>query len=177
MSTIIEIPTLRTPNLVLRAFRPDDLDPLAALNADPTFRQYLAGGTLLSREQSWGSMETALGQWALRGYGLFAVEADGRFIGRVGILHPAEWAEPELAWGIAPASWGRGLASEAARAARDWCFARFAFPGLASFILPENLRSRRVAARLGAVPDGSVVIRGLLAERWHHPAPGTGVPA
>ena len=52
MSTIIEIPTLRTPNLTLRAFRPADLDAFAAMNADPVFRRYLGGGALLSREQT-----------------------------------------------------------------------------------------------------------------------------
>lgn len=167
----IEIPTLHTPRLTLRAFRADDWDAFAALNADISFRQYL-GGTPLNRAQSWALMETALGQWALRGYGLFAVEHEGRFIGRVGILHPADWPEPELAWGVAPAVWGRGLATEAARTVRDWGFARFGFSRLVSFILPENQRSRRVARKLGATHDGGVEVRGFAAELWAHHAPG-----
>lgn len=172
MSTIIEIPTLQTPNLTLRAFRPSDLDRFSALNADKTFRQFLGGGGVLSRQQSWAAMETALGQWALRGYGLFAVEAEGHFVGRVGILHPAEWPEPELAWGIAPAAWGRGLATEAARAVRDWGFVHHGFPRLVSFILPQNQRSARVAQKLGAVREGSVTVRDFGADLWVHPAPG-----
>lgn len=173
MSTGFEIPTLHTERTVLRAFRPGDLEPLSAMNADPLFRRWL-GGRLLSRTESWGVMETALGQWALRGYGLFAVDVAGRFAGRVGLLHPLDWPEPELAWGLAPAFWGQGLAAEASAAARDWAFRQLRFGELASFILVENARSRRVAEKLGAVRQGTVEIRGLVAERWVHPAPGRG---
>lgn len=177
MTTVIEIPTLTTERIVLRAFRPGDHDAFATLNADPAFRRHLGDGRILSRDETWASMESALGQWALRGYGLFAVEGAGQFIGRVGILHPADWPEPELAWGLAPARWGCGYATEAARAVRDWGFATFGFPRLVSFILPDNHASRRVAARLGAVREGTTPIRGLAAEQWVHPAPGRGVVA
>jgi RimJ/RimL family protein N-acetyltransferase len=117
-------------------------------------------------------MERALGQWALRGYGLFAVEFDGRLAGRVGVLHPAEWPEPELAWGIAPDLWGRGFAVEATKAALDWSFRTRGFSTLASFILDGNIRSVRVAEKLGAVPTGPIEVLGLAAGRWEHRAPG-----
>lgn len=174
MSTIFEIPTLCTPRLILRAFRASDWDAYAAMNADPDVRQWL-GGRVLSGQESWTLMEAALGQWALRDYGLFVVEADGAFAGRIGLLHPAEWPEPELAWALTRGFWGSGMATEAAAAVRDWAFERFAFPHLASFILPENLRSRRVAERLGATRDGKIDLRGVVADRWVHPRPGTGV--
>jgi RimJ/RimL family protein N-acetyltransferase len=146
------------------------------MNADVEVRRWL-GGRLLSRQESWTVMETALGQWALRGYGLFAVECQGRFAGRIGVLHPADWSEPELAWGLCSDFWGQGLATEAAAAVRDWAFDRFGFGELASFILAENARSRRVAEKLGAVRQESIEIRGLIAERWVHPRPGRGVVA
>jgi RimJ/RimL family protein N-acetyltransferase len=174
MTTVFEIPTLRTDRLTLRAFRPTDLDGLAAMNTDVEVRRWL-GGRLMSRAECWGLMEASLGQWALRGYGLFAVEVEGCFAGRIGILHPADWPEPELAWGLAQPFWGRGLATEAAARARDWAHATLAVQELASFILSENRRSRRVAEKLGAVRDGKVELRGMVADRWVHPAPGRGV--
>ena len=174
MNTTFEIPALRTPRLILRAFRPSDHDAYAAMNADPDVREWL-GGRVLSAQETWALMETALGQWALRGYGLFAVEAGGTFAGRIGLLHPAEWPEPELAWALARGFWGNGLATEAAAAVRDWAFERFGFPHLASFILPENLRSRRVAEKLGATRDGKIELRGVVADRWVHQRPGMGV--
>jgi RimJ/RimL family protein N-acetyltransferase len=175
MTTVIEIPTLRTARLELRAFRAGDLDGLAAMNADPDVRHFLYAGRELTREDCWLQMTSAIGQWGLRGYGFFAVEADGRFAGRIGVLHPLDWPEPELAYALGAPFRGRGLATEAVAAVRDWAFAHCGFTRLASFILPANVRSARVAARLGAVKQGIVEIRGFVADRWVHPAAGTGV--
>lgn len=156
----MQIPTLKTDRLLLRALRASDWDAYAAMNADHAVRQWL-GGNLLSREQAWTQMESILGQWALRGYGMFAVESEGRLAGRIGILHPADWSEPELAWTLAAPFWGRGFASEAAMEVRRWAFAQFGWERLVSYIVPENIRSHRVAEKLGAVKDGSVAVRGV----------------
>ena len=67
----MDIPTLTTDRLVLRGLRASDWDDYATMNADPEVRRWLSG-TLLSREQAWEQMATFLGQWALRGYGVFA---------------------------------------------------------------------------------------------------------
>jgi RimJ/RimL family protein N-acetyltransferase len=175
MATIFEVPALRTDRLVLRAFRAGDLDAWAAMEADPEVRRY-RGNNLRTRDEAWAAMETSLGQWALHGYGLFALEhaTDGEFVGFAGILHPADWPEAELAYSLARPCWGQGLAIEAARAARDWAFAQRGFSRLASFILPENFRSIRVAERLSAVREGMVELRGFRAEWWVHRSPGTG---
>ena len=169
MVTTFEIPTLRTHRLMLRAFRPGDLDPFAAMEADPDVRRY-RGNNLRTRDEVWSVMQSALGQWALRGYGLFALErvAEGLFAGFAGILHPVEWPEPELAYSLAKEAWGQGLATEAAAAAREWVFERHGFSCLPSFIISGNIRSIHVAQRLGAVRDGTVTIRGFEAERWVH---------
>lgn len=179
MSTTFEIPTLHTERLTLRAFRPADIDAWSEMEADPEVRRY-RGNNPRSRNEAWTAMETSLGQWALRGYGLFALErkSDGRFIGIAGVLQPADWPEPELSYSLAQHAWGGGLAMEAAAAARDWGFAQHRFPRLASFILPDNTRSQRVAQKLGAVREGMVPLRGLQAEWWvHRPAMTTGLLA
>jgi|ERR1700733_2536707 len=174
MSTPFEIPTLRTERLVLRAFRATDLDALAAMQANAEVRRFLGTGTPLSRADTWAVTERAIGQWSLRGYGMFAAEADGRCAGWAGILHPLEWPEPELGYALDQPFWGRGLASEAARAARDWAFATHGFARLASFIRPDNARSIRVAEKLGAVREGMIELRGFPAEWWVHWPPGHG---
>jgi RimJ/RimL family protein N-acetyltransferase len=163
------IPTLHTPRLLLRAFAPRDLPAFAAMERDPAVREF-RGGNLLDEHQVWTAMQMLLGQWALRGYGVFALErrADAVFVGFAGILHPADWPEPELAYSLARPHWGEGLAVEAAAAARDWAARVCRFPRLVSFILADNARSKRVAARLGAVRDGCVVLRGTTAERWRY---------
>jgi RimJ/RimL family protein N-acetyltransferase len=169
MSTTFEIPTLQTERLTLRAFRAADIDAWAAMEADPEVRRY-RGNDPRSRAQAWAVMEASLGQWALRGYGLFAIEhvADARFIGFAGVLHPTDWPEPELSYSLARQAWGHGFATEAAAAAREWAFSCPGLARLASFILPENARSIRVAQQLGATRDGTVTLRGFEAEWWVH---------
>jgi RimJ/RimL family protein N-acetyltransferase len=172
----MRIPILTTPRLTLRSFEVGDWEAFAAMNADPAVRQWL-GGTILSRAQTWSQMETMLGQWALRGYGMFAVVLAGRFIGRIGILHPADRPEPELAWSLASPSWGNGLATEAAGRVREWAFEAFPRWRLVSYIVSENVRSRRVAEKLGAMREGAAVVGGFEADVWVHYRPGAGVVA
>lgn len=176
MTTTIGIPTLHTDRLVLRAFRAADWDSFAAMEANPEVRRY-RGGNLLSREEAWSAMQMLLGQWALRGYGVFAIAegGTGRFAGFTGVLHPVDWPEPELAYSLDQPFWGQGYAVEAAAAARDWAFAQHGMERLASFILPDNARSIRVAETLGAVREGTVALRGFVAEWWVHRRPGVGV--
>ncbi len=168
------IPTLTTSRLTLRAIRAGDWDAFAAMNADPIGRKFLGGNTL-TRAETWTQMENYLGQWALRGYGHFAVEAAGGFAGRIGIWHPVDWPEPELGWTLARPFWGQGLATEAAACVRDWAFSQFGWDHLVSYIDPENARSRRVADRLGAVRQGPVTLRSFVVDVWRHPAPGSGI--
>ena len=171
MTTLIEIPTLRTARLILRAFRASDLDDLATMNADPDVRHFLYAGREVTRGDTWIQMAAAIGQWGLRGYGFFAVEAEARFAGRIGVLHPLEWPEPELAYALDAPFLRQCLATESVAAVRDWAFARFGFARLASFILPTNARSAGVVARLGAVKEGTVELRGFVTDRWVHAPP------
>lgn len=168
------IPTLKTSRLVLRALDAGDWDEYAALNADSRVRDWL-GGRVLTRAEAWDQMALFRGQWALRGYGIFAVECGGRLAGRVGLLHLGNWPEPELAWTMAPAFWGQGLATEAAACARDWAFATFGWERMVSYILPSNLRSRRVAEKLGAAVERQILRADVPHDVWVHPAPGRGV--
>ena len=173
--TRIEIPTLTTPRLILRALRAEDLDPFAAMNANPEVVRYLGTGQPISPAQTWDQMAHMLGQWPLRGYGFFAVveAASGRFIGRSGILHTLAWPEPELAYGLDQPWWGKGYATESAIAIRDWAFTTLGFTHLASFIRPDNRASAAVLRRLGATRTGMITLLGGEAERWEHTADGT----
>jgi RimJ/RimL family protein N-acetyltransferase len=171
--TAFEIPSVVTERLRLRAFRAGDLDAYAAMQANPEVMRYLVTGGTATRVQVWYTMLTAMGSWALRRYGMWAVEeiATGRFAGSVGIFQPLDWPEPEIAYSLDRPFWGRGLATEAAGAARDWLFANFPYPRAASFIRPENRASIRVAERLGAVCEGTTELRGVTFQHWVHRRP------
>lgn len=100
--TLIEIPSLMTDRLRLRAFQASDLDAYAAMQADPDVMRYLVTGRTSKRAEVWRTMATYLGAWALRGYGMWACEKidGGAFIGSVGTFQPLDWPEPEISYSL-----------------------------------------------------------------------------
>ena len=168
------IPTLCTPRLTLRALTATDLDRFAAFNANADVTRYLGAGTTRTRAETWSAMTSMLGQWALRGYGMLAITERGSdlFIGRAGLLHPYEWPEPELAYGLDQPYWGHGYATEAAAALRTWMFETHAPPRLISYVRPGNTASTSVLRKLGATRGDDVDMMGQPAELWVHTKPG-----
>lgn len=129
---------------------------MAAINRDPEVTRYLNRPVDERAVNAFFAGVTE--HWAAHGFGIYAVESrepdgDGRFIGFVGLEYPTflpELAErPELGWRLARDTWGRGLATEAATAARDDAFTRLGLPDLISIIHPHNVRSQRLAQKLG----------------------------
>ena len=157
--------------LILRGPRESDFDAFAAFGASD--RAHWIGGPF-SRHRSWGGFLATFGHWALRGYGMWMAEdrASGRTAGRIGMIFNDGWAEPELGWQIFDGFEGKGLAQEAARAARDHAARHFRLDGVISYIRAENTRSRALAERLGAThtTDFAHPKFGTL-HLWRHPSP------
>src|SRR5262249_7335550 len=120
-------------------------------------------GEPLSREDAWRQVAMFLGHWQLRGFGMWAAEefGTGQFVGRIGLHYPDGWPDRELGWALRRQFWGRGLATEAARAVAHHAFHGLGWDHLISLILPGNARSIRVAERLGARPASGISIRGV----------------
>ncbi len=154
--------TLETPRLILRLFREADLDAYADMCGDPEVMRYIAAGQPLSRAESWRSMATMLGHWQLRGYGLWAVEerASGEMVGRIGCWNPEGWPGLEVGWMLRRRYWGRGFATEGARASLDYAFGVLGCEHVISLIRPENAASIRVAERLGERLEGRTELMG-----------------
>lgn len=151
----LDIPTIETERLVLRAFREGDAEPLAAIHGDEQVMRYLGGMTDGSAHSAFNTILGYLGHWHLRGFGRWAVEekASGRMIGRTGFYENAhEWPGNELGWTFVREMWGKGYATEAARAARDFGFERLGMSRVFSMINPQNAASQAVAKRLGETP-------------------------
>jgi RimJ/RimL family protein N-acetyltransferase len=90
---------------------------------------------------------------------------------------PSTWAnagshgQPELGWALIRAHWGHGYATEAAAAIREWAHECRSIERLVSLISSDNVRSQRVAERLGAIPTETVtpVDSGRKTVVWRHP--------
>jgi RimJ/RimL family protein N-acetyltransferase len=150
---VLQIPTLVTERLRLRAFRGSDFEEYAALNADREVLRYIAGGGLepWDRSRSWRHLAFLMGHWQLSGCGMWAVEQreTGAFLGIAGFAAPAGWPGFELAWTLARRWWGHGYATEGARAALAHAFTAWHQDRVISMIHPENRASIRVAERIG----------------------------
>jgi RimJ/RimL family protein N-acetyltransferase len=147
--------TIETERLRLRQFTLDDCGPVARLIADAEVMRFIGGASTKSWD-AWGYVTRTLGHWVLRGYGPYAAveKATGVFVGRVGFLNPETWPGIEIAWTLARPYWGKGYATEAAAAVARVGFGALKADRLISLIHPENVNSRRVAERIGAVREG-----------------------
>lgn len=144
------MPTLETGRLLLRPFAEGDLDAYAAIVADPEVMRYV-GGRPLDRAEAWRQIALFLGHERLRGWTNNAVvdRATGALLGRCGLWRPEGWPGLEVGWMLGRAAWGHGYATEAALAWRDWTFAVLGARELVSVVHRDNLRSARVAERIG----------------------------
>jgi RimJ/RimL family protein N-acetyltransferase len=146
-------PILTTSRLRLRSWRDEDLDPFAALNADPRVMRHFQAP--LTRDESDLMAARIRERMSDQAFGLWAVEVPGTadFIGYVGLSVPGFTAHftpcVEVGWRLAFDHWGRGYASEAARAALAHAFSSLRMEEVVSFTVPANLRSIGVMQRIG----------------------------
>jgi RimJ/RimL family protein N-acetyltransferase len=153
-SVATAVPVLRTARLTLRAPRLGDFPAYAAIASSD--RGVHVGGPLTETE-AWDDFCRMTANWLLRGHGVWAIETHaGDTVGFVLIGFEPGDADPELGWFLIESAEGQGYASEAAMAVHHHAFARLGLDRLVSYIAPENAASARVAARLGARPEGDL---------------------
>jgi RimJ/RimL family protein N-acetyltransferase len=153
-----------TDRLVLRAWTPVDRDAFAAMNADPEVMRYVGDGAPMTRAQSDQLVDAIQSHWERHGFGLWCAalrEDPDTCIGFVGLaipsFLPAVLPAVEVGWRLARPTWGRGLATEGARAALAHAFSRLQLRSVISIIDPDNERSIRVAEKLGMRHEASHV--------------------
>ena len=167
----LPIPVIETERLVLRAPREDDFEAHAGLMASE--RSRFIGGPQ-DKPTAWRGFCSALGHWALRGYGMWMVadKADDTPLGRVGFINHLGWDEPELGWHVYGAAEGKGVAHEAALAAREHGSKHLGLDGVISYIDPANSRSVKLAERLGARFEREGEVVGHPCHVYRHPKQG-----
>lgn len=174
MTPIIEHETGR---LRLLAWQERHVAPFAAMGADPEVMRYFP--STQTEAQSRAAVDGWRAQFAERGWSNWAVELKdtGEFIGFVGLSIPRRVLPfspcVEVGWRLARRHWGRGYATEGARASLQIGFEQLGLDEIVSFTALDNLPSRAVMERIGlrdtgrdfdhpAVPEGSPLRRHCL---------------
>lgn len=162
---------IETERLLLRKPVLEDAQPALALLTDPVAMAWLGGVHPDAAANPEFVVRRWLERWQGNECGPFSVVRleDGRWLGRIGILvwdvrtwthttfgEAGEFAQPELGWALAGEHWGKGYATEGALAVREWAYTERGFERLVSLIEPANIRSQRVAERLGATPGETI---------------------
>jgi RimJ/RimL family protein N-acetyltransferase len=149
---------IETERLILRRWQPADREPFFAINSEPEVA-YWSGGSV-TRERSDAMIDRAEASFNERGFGRFAIERkkDRTLFGFAGIMtvrpdHP--FTGVEIGWRLTKSAWGRGYATEAARAALADGFRRIGFSEVLAYTTQTNIRSRRVMEKIGMVYDAA----------------------
>lgn len=147
----------KTDRLILRRWRSSDGAAFVRLNSDPRVMEFFPG--LLTREESDQLADRIESHFQQRGFGLCAVElrATDEFIGYIGLSVPSFKAKftpcMEIGWRLSADYWGKGLATEGARAIVRYAFETLTLREIVSFTVPANTRSVRVMEKIGMTRD------------------------
>jgi ribosomal-protein-alanine N-acetyltransferase len=145
-----DIEQFQTARLRAERLLPCDLDDLCVMHRDLRVMRTLGGVRSNAKTQEY--LAVNLDHWKLHGYGLWIVrDVEGTFVGRAGIRHLTIETknEIELAYSVMPGFWGRGLATEIAKALLKIAIERLDIPELVAFTLSDNQASRRVMEKVG----------------------------
>jgi [ribosomal protein S5]-alanine N-acetyltransferase len=178
---------LTTDRLLLRTPTLEDAEALYDLFRDPEIMRGLGKEPVSTLKEAHELTEKGIDEWRTGGLGPFVLEtasAHPCVVGQAGLMifdtrgwtpstreRAGRHAQLELGWALIREHWGRGYATEAAASIRDWTYERRPHDRLVSLITPGNVRSQRVAERLGAVPTETVTPSdsGRTAVVWRYP--------
>jgi RimJ/RimL family protein N-acetyltransferase len=149
---------LETPRLILRRWREEDVAPMAAVNADPEVMRWIRDGSVRDEHQTRSGIQAWEDEWESQGFGLFAVQirSTGELAGFTGLSVPGYLPEVlpavEVGWRLGRSHWGRGFATEAARAAVRFGFEQRKLGRIVSIAQVGNDASQRIMTKLGMRP-------------------------
>jgi ribosomal-protein-alanine N-acetyltransferase len=143
------MPSIETDRLRLRIVSRDDLDDLATLFADPDVMKYVGDGKPAGREVAAKAVESIVAHWQKHRFGrwIAADNTNGGFIGFGGLR--SLFGTPEVVYHLTKDNWGKGFATELARAALRFGFEGRGFDRIVAITKPPNLASIHVMEKLG----------------------------
>lgn len=151
---------LETERLRLRRWKRSDIEPYSKLCADPEVMKWIGSGSVRSHADCARAIKEFEANWKAKGFGLFAVELkrNGQFVGFCGLsiphFLPQVMPAVEIGWRLAREYWGRGLATEAARAVLDFGFRDVELDEVVSICQIGNDASEHIMRKIGMDLDG-----------------------
>ena len=141
---------LTTARLVLRPVTADDHAVLLAHWAAPDVRRFLFDGAVLSAPEIGEAIEASVRDFPTAGYGLWLInERDRPDLAGTAGLRPLEDLGLEIFYSLAPAAWGKGYATEAARAVLEHALGPLGLTEVLAEVDEGNTASIAVIERLG----------------------------
>lgn len=142
---------LLTPRLRIRALARTDADAMFEVYSDPLGMRYVDDGAPIERPDVDSWIQKTERNYEARGYGMFAIEElEGEaVVGFIGLVHPGDQEEPELKYALLRSRWGRGYATEAARALVAFGRATLGLGRIIATADPEHTASHRVLEKAG----------------------------
>jgi ribosomal-protein-alanine N-acetyltransferase len=162
------IPQVTTSRLLLRGFTEADVPELYTILMQPDILRYFPPSTPPSHEKAEKLVRREQRHWDEVGYGWWAVERNDApgLLGWMGLGYLPETDETEVAYLLRREVWGRGLATEGARAALAFGFEHFDFPLIIGLTHPENIASQRVLQKSGLRFVAEAVYFGMTCRRY-----------
>jgi RimJ/RimL family protein N-acetyltransferase len=153
---------IETSRLRLRPPQASDVQTMMEIHQDPDVIRYLGLGVPGGLSVAWRNVALMIGHWHMRGYGPWIITSrdGGEILGRAGLWNAEGGPGVELGWMLRRSAWGRGIASEAARAALDWAWRHVADDHIVSVIHATNTPSIRIAEKLGERLESIEVVGG-----------------
>jgi len=152
-------PTLETPRLILRPFDPSDAKPLHRILNQENILQYFPGSSSPSLGRVEALIQRQSTHWESHGFGWWAVQSKdhSELIGWNGLQYLPETDEVEIGYLLSKPFWGRGLATEGARAGLCFGFEMLGLQTIVGIVHPENAASAHVLEKLGMACTGPAI--------------------
>lgn len=154
-------PIIQTERLHLRQWREEDMELFIALNQDEKVREYFFP-RFLSPEESKASLALITDHIERLSWGFWAASLidTGEFIGCIGLEEVyfnahfnASSKAIGIGWRLANNYWGKGYATEGAKAALKYGFKTLNFKEIVSYTTLQNGRSKKVMEKIGMHHD------------------------
>jgi RimJ/RimL family protein N-acetyltransferase len=146
-----------TDRLSCRRWVPDDFEALVRVYGDADAMRWVGDGVAITPDQCKHWFEVTENNYRARGYGMFALEdrSTSLVVGFCGLVHPGGQTDAEIMYAFERQYWGRGLASEAAKALLTYGAREHGLLKVIATTAPDNHASHRVLLKAGMSPAGT----------------------